>query len=514
MYSRSNENNRENELTKENLNEFNNEIRNRETYLINQIQPYIDIPKAVFIGMTGSGKSSIICRLSNMDLKIKRSGESIIMRLEGEGVGNDLFSCTSIPVIRQETNRKYVFIDCPGFEDVEGYLNEIKNAFSIDNIFKKYPNKQNKFKIIIVVAQDEFDNNRGKKMVDSFLRLEQMFPIGDKLYDNIGLIITKGEPGIDCKQYLLFLKERIKNTINPPKHIERVCDFFLGHLDHTFVFPKPSFQDENKQYNFEDHQRLLNFLGQNLLINPDHKITLSTEAILKLNIIRKDHSAKLKSKVQNLCNMIYNQFLQETTSIELQKWYDIIINLFKANIKKSSELDDFLKHNVPKYEQYHEFIKEIAEYELFDEFIDKMIYEKLDTSCLNEVLQAWCTDATFQLHQFVMNAKDSEMTKEELAKQEELQKQSEEKMKEFQRITDENEKKRQDMEKKYVEEIKRQQELHKENMNQIKQLQNDLDTLISQNREHEKNIRNLQRQLQEERNKPRGSSSSRGCLLI
>ena len=483
-------------INKQNLKLFNDLIKERQDYVIEQIRPYIDIPKIVFIGMTGSGKSSIICSLSHNELLIK--GTSKIMHLEGNGIGNGLKSFTSIPMIGQNMNRQSILVDCPGFEDIDGYVNEILNAFSICNIFKKYPNHQNKFKIMLVISQDEFNTNKGTKMVNSFLRLQQMFPIGEKLKKNIGLVITKGCEDYEGSDYFNNLDEQIKNTEDPPDHLIKICDFFKSHLDQVFVFPRPNWRQKDQQYDFQDRDRLERFLYTELLINPDHKLILSSEAKLTLKILREDHSKKLTNSIQNLCDKIHKQFSQASNSIEIKKWYDIIFNLFQSNIKKTDQLKAFLTRNVPNSQQYKKDLDEIAEYELFDEFIDKILYLALDTSCLNEVIQAWCLHAVYQLNQSLINAIDSEKTQEQLTKLNELRNESEQKIKEFKMIISKNEEDRRKKEKQYLSEIQKLNISHQQYLDQIESLQ--------------ENINRLQRQLNDQQRN--SGSSGGGCLLI
>lgn len=488
------------ELNKENIREFNNEILKIEKYVKEQITPFADIPKAVFIGMTGCGKSCLLCSLSGQVLLIK--GEGKIMHLEGKGVGIGLESFTTNPMFEQDLNKKNIFIDCPGFEDVKGYKQEILNAFSMDNIFKNFQGHENKFKIILVISQDEFYTNKGTKMVNSFLRLKEMFPIGDKLEKNIGLVITKGSIDYDGIDYIKELQEQIKNTQNPPEQLVRLCDFFLSNPDHVFAFPRPSFKDKGKQYDFTDHQRLMNFLEKNLLINPDHKITLSTEAKLRLKILREDHSKKLSNTINKLCDKINNQFAKESKSSEIQKWYDIIYKLLQSDIKKSKELNLFLQKNIQNSISYQKDIDDIAEYELFDEFIDRILYLKLNTSCLNEVIQAWCKHAVNQLHKSLIHAIDSEKTKEKMEIEKQLRIENEQKIEKLNKLIQQKEKENKDRERELMNEIKNQTASHQKNLEELHSLQVEFARLQQQSIERDKNVEQLTAQLEIERNKP------------
>lgn len=183
------------------------------------------------------------------------------------------------------------------------------------------------------------------------------------------------------------------------------------------------------------------------------------------------------------------------------------------DIKKSKDLDLFLQENIQSNENFHDDIEKIEEYELFDEFIDIIIYSTLDTSCLNEVLQAWCLHAINELHQSFIVALDSEKTKEQKEMQERLMKESEDKIKELKEMIDRNQEERRRKEEEYLEEIRKQNAAHQENMNQFKELQKQL---LQSQAERDKTINQLMKELKRNR-KPiviQSSGSSGGRCNI
>lgn len=494
-------------LNKTNLKQYNEIIKETEKYIKEKIAPYADILKAVFIGNTNCGKSSLLCCLLKKQLLIKGDGK--IVHLEGEGIGIGLESFTTIPII-ESIKEGDILVDSPGFEDVKGYPQEILNEFSINGIFKKYSGNNNNFKIMLVVSTDEFDTNRGIKMVNSLLNLEKRFPTSSNLIQRVGIVVTKGDIDYEGNDYFKFLKEKINETKEPSRDLVRICDYFLNHKNQVFVFPKPSWKNKNQQYDFEDHNRLIEFIHTNPLVNPKHHITLSTEAQLKLQIIREDHLKKLSKSIKKLCDKINNQFANESKSSELQKWYDIIYNLLQEDIQTSKELGQFLKKNIPNSEQFTKDLEDISEYELFDEFIDSILYLKINTSCLNEVIQAWCKHAVDELHKSVFYAQDSENTKEKLEEQRKFN----EKIKVLEDLIKQKDDDIQRIINEYLEEIKKQNQLHKENLEQIKILQNNIARLEQESRERSQTIAKLQSDLARERNKQPQVIVKKRCLLI
>lgn len=423
------------------------------------------------------------------------------MHLEGEGIGTDLFSYTSIPCIEPSLNLKTILVDCPGFEDLSGVEQEKLNIFSIKKIFENYGNKENKFKIILVISCEEFKAERGAKMISSFSMLNKMFTINEKLKNNLGVIVTKTEPDFSGFDYLYELNHTLKKMDEEkrktlPNCLFDICEFLVNNPKHIFTFPHPSYKQKGQQYDFEDHENVLKFLNaDSYLINPEIKIALSNEANLQLNILRKEHTEKLINAINTLCEKVINQISKETNSNDITKWYNIVIDLSKENIKNSDNLKKFLIERIPNGEQlYDDDIKKIAEYELFDDFIDSILYSEIETSCLNEVIKAWCIKTRDYLHQFYINVVKGE-------NQEQIIKLAEEKNNELKEAID---KMREEEEKKiqeYKGEIQILLDDNKNNADLLEKLTQKLQSMEEQLKEKNDNINRIQRELQESKSR-------------
>lgn len=510
MFSRSSESTKNKKLNLENRAFFDEEIKKREKYIIEQIKPYAEMTKAVFIGITGCGKSSVLCSLSHKELLITGVGK--IMHLEGIGIGTDLFSYTSVPCIEPSLNLKIILVDCPGFDDISGVEQEILNIFSIQKIFENYGNHENKFKIILVISRDDIKSIRGENMVSCFSTINKMFKINDELKNSIGVVVTKTESDYTGFDYFFELNDTLKKMKEEEKKKKKedredkdllpeclfdICEYLVNKPEQIFTFPQPSFKQKGQQYDFEDHERLLEFLNNSdhILKNPDIKIALSKEANLELKILRKEHSDKLVKTILAFCEKVYDQLSKETKADEIIKWYDIIIALGKENIHSSDELKEFLKKQIPNSEQYDEDIKKIAEYELFDNFIDSILFSEIKTSSLNEVIRGWCNKTSEYLLQYYRNTIKGE-------NQEQLIQLAEQKNKEFKEMFD---KLREEEDKKiqeYKDRITELMGINKTSAETLDKLDKKLQLLEQQLKEKNDNINSIQRQLQEERNKP------------
>lgn len=160
-----------------------------------------------------------------------------------------------------------------------------------------------------------------------------------------------------------------------------------------------------------------------------------------------------------------------------------------SDIKKSKDLSLFLQENIHTDENFQEDLDEIEQYELFDEFIDRIIYSNIDTSCLSEVLQAWYIHAINKLHHSFILALDSENSKEQKEIQEKLIKESE--------IMDRNEEERRKKEQEYLDEIKKQSLANQENMNQFRRLQ---EQFLQSQADRDKKIDELTQELKKRNN--------------
>lgn len=155
-------------------------------------------------------------------------------------------------------------------------------------------------------------------------------------------------------------------------------------------------------------------------MNPNLKITLSEIALLKMKEIRSIHLSNVYNKVQNICNKINEQFHNEKTSNEIKRWIDIMHALIKKNVKTAKEFGNVIKEIIPNSQQYEEDFKSLEEFELFDTFIDKVLYKIDDTSCLNDVIQSWCHQCIYGLVHSHTQAVEAESNKREIEQQKKM----------------------------------------------------------------------------------------------
>ena len=171
----------------------------------------------MILGITGEGKSSLAGCLTQKDI-IVDIGKGKRPILKGNGIQSGLQSGTRVPQIIYDERSKILYCDCPGFEDTEGYHQEIINAFIIDYLFKI--NSNNRFKILLVVSSYSIEANRGNMVSKSFQHMMEMFPNPHDLEQGLGLVISKTDLNLDGQDYIDQLMD------NSPSCIKRGGSFF------------------------------------------------------------------------------------------------------------------------------------------------------------------------------------------------------------------------------------------------------------------------------------------------
>lgn len=396
------------------LQEFNEVIKATSSNLQQKIGPNSGLIKVILTGITGSGKSTISCCLSQKQL-IVRSGKGRRLVLEGEGVQSGCQSVTRDPSITIDSVERIIYIDCAGWEDTDGFGQEMINAFVMNSLFETNNNcDDNKFKILLVISDPEICSGRAKGILSNIQRLEEIFVDHDTLKKGVGLAITKSQPDYTGLDYIDQLSE------NASSKLLEWCEFFRNNEDHIFLFPKPTVDDVNQPYQFDDHERLNQFLKTDLIINPAHRISLNENAKLQMENLRISHSCNISNKLHELCNKIDCQFRKESKISDIDKWIDVMHQLIKFKINNANDFAKVIKNNIPNSELYEEEIQSFSEFEAFDSFIYKVLGTKHDDSCLGDAIFEWVHSSLIELERNKTNATFSEFQKEKIEQQHQM----------------------------------------------------------------------------------------------
>ena len=128
-------------------------------------------PSICLVGPTGAGKSSFIAYQMNSSEMVCKKGSGFgfnISSKSGTGypsIGNGNKSETEVPGYYKKGNMN--FIDFPGINETKSDFQEIVNAWSTSQVFKKGLN----FRLVITLEESSLITQRGNDLADLISRL-------------------------------------------------------------------------------------------------------------------------------------------------------------------------------------------------------------------------------------------------------------------------------------------------------------------------------------------------------
>ena len=426
--------------TKEDIISFNNECKITKDFIMQNIDQYKTHPIVVLIGMIGAGKSSLSCCLSEKSLIVQAHGRR--KYLVGEGVGQSLNACTTMPSIIYNSNEEFSIVDLPGFEDNRNYEQEITNSISIDSIFDIFPECTKEYKVILVITSFDFQINKCTKLIDSFSRLKKMFPNYNEIKQTFAIVITKGENENSVNEYVSFFNDAFNNTENQTEDMFELHRFLNQFKNNIFIFPQPLDIDIGNQYEFRDHQGLLSFLKSNYLINPKHNIVVSNDAESNLILSYNRNKNNTLIAIREICQTINNKYQNETSSVKIKNWIDLIKAIKDSSIEKIKDFEDAIKRIIQDESLNDLNFNILTEYILFDNLISTVLKSQVDKTYVKNAIITWCEESIRDLSLKYRSALENEQLQyqNEISRQEmERRRQLEEDMRRSQAEREENE---------------------------------------------------------------------------
>ncbi|OMJ75491.1 hypothetical protein SteCoe_25340 [Stentor coeruleus] len=159
----------------------------------------------VYIGNTGSGKSTLINYLCNIELTVSNN-DNIILKNSSDyhamKIGCSSSSQTSSPQFVQYGD--ILHYDFPGFGDTRGETQNLINGCFIKNVIEGA-----KFsRLIIVISIDEIIAQRGMIFKNLIKTIALLIPNQQIEYFS-SLIITKTNPSLSLEEVINFIKKKI-----------------------------------------------------------------------------------------------------------------------------------------------------------------------------------------------------------------------------------------------------------------------------------------------------------------
>lgn len=158
-----------------------------------------------FVGLTGSGKSTLINYLCRKKLNVDEDDNIVLQDPSDQSamqIGITSDSETSLPKFCEF--EEVLFYDFPGFSDTRGVLVNLINSAIIKNIIENADTAI----IVFVVSEDEIIAGRGKLFKELISRLETLIP-NVALQERSALVITKSSPGKNVEDLVRKLNQKI-----------------------------------------------------------------------------------------------------------------------------------------------------------------------------------------------------------------------------------------------------------------------------------------------------------------
>ena len=339
-------------------------IEENKVYLNEQSNPK---EKALMVlGLTGTGKSTLINYLNDIPLICLKKNGKWILDLEspnvtlpgGFSIGHLTKSETLNPSVYSPTDKDFSFIDNPGFRDTRGLSIEIANGFFREQITHKI----NDLKFFILIAHQDL-NERGQQFRDSIKAFSDFLGIFDEesfdniynldlLAQSIGIIVSKVDNDGDTdeelksifKEKLLTILSEEKENKNLNSNEERVFKAVLEN-DQLELFSNPKLIGKMSNLQSKNIHKLLDRLNYVKKDIVNIRIRIDQNYKIKLIEYLKYKNEELKSSLDNKLNERISEigsrlFQIENRTINVQYLYNLLNKVHIIGMQKMS-FDNF-----------------------------------------------------------------------------------------------------------------------------------------------------------------------------
>ena len=364
----------------------------------------------LFLGLTGSGKSTLVALLTGKELIVKkRSADECELVCPGFGIAGGAKSVTKSPIIHK-ISESVSICDCPGFEDTEGESDEILHAYQMFKLFGKENERKLKIKIVFVVSDDELRSGRGVRVSATMKRIRQMFSNDSSIDSSLRIAITGcdyldlAENGYDAPLLKQFRESNI------------------------FLFPQPEMKDVGKVYDTaKTHLYGLDSFVRSdsgFLNDPRIKVSLNPESELLLKEAENMEVKKITGMLERIFDSFDSEcqkgFQNEKEIAKRIKYLEKQLETVK-NLEESGDFTTFfykLRSNAIS-EELKTTLDELSERIVFSynfaEFIEVVLGSKEIIDGFKEAKNNKCKDLIKSLGRAIENAKKDE-EKEKLKK--------------------------------------------------------------------------------------------------
>lgn len=264
-----------------------------------QIKINPNATRVLVVGLTGSGKSTLVHALASKQLTVSISehGDAWEMNvpvdelIPGYAIGHGLGSVTSTPCSWHDPTSNLVYWDCPGFLDSRGVTQEIINSFAIDQLLKP----PSRIKILLAMQESDFQNGRGSGALDRIEKLIGIIPDIEQLKQSLCFVVTRKMDTFPCQNKINRLlgdleseREKKIQECDPESYdIYERSITLLTYLKNTpnkvFSFPAPSQEGIYPPSLFRDKNGVIQSLQGRPVSNPSHCFYFEIEVLSAIN---------------------------------------------------------------------------------------------------------------------------------------------------------------------------------------------------------------------------------------
>ena len=373
------------------------DILTTQNTITHQLEPNPGMPRVIMMGLTGSGKSSLMNCLSGREIRIVE-GRGRRIELIGEGIQSGSESFTRRPEIYLDESSGIIYCDCPGFEDSGGIKQEILNSYAIDQLLQNINERQCLIKILFIISAYEIESGRSQIILRNIERIERILTNEEEMRSGVGIVITKGDEEITGIDYL----ERIKENANDK--LRRFCDYYIEHQEHLFTFPKAPRSRIGEEYNdFPDRTRLNEFLQTHQIINPRHEVGLSENSLLALEQLGHAQIVKANETADRLFERITDEYYQNDDEVHIMQWLNLMQQLVQADINNANDFIVIIQAHNLNNDNFAESFTQLRNYENINEFIGNALHNDDIKYCIRNSIRSKLDATIRELQNFLQH---------------------------------------------------------------------------------------------------------------
>lgn len=346
-------------MNEQELKEIQEIIQAQNEKLEENLKPYSEMPKILILGTKQSGKTAIKCSLFE-----ENDGKAVYFQIANEK-NQECFNL--FYQINVDTISNLVIIECHYFDENEELDKDIIKNSLLYSIIQNNSKGKNKIKILLVISSSNCDSNRGKDACKIFDALSNMFP-DPEVKDGIGLIITKGDLELTGNDYI----ERMND--NSPQNMKEWCEFFSEKSDNVFIFPDLSKNRSANTSDFDDHERLIEFIQDNYIINPLFKFQLGESNKIKINNHKLCIYDQFDESIEQIIDELSYKIQNDNNNLDhFSKWLNDLKDIKNKSNFNIKDINIFIHENIGTNSIIDLQLNKIEEIYRYDSFLDELL---------------------------------------------------------------------------------------------------------------------------------------------